>query len=220
MTRRFACLPLFLLAASFAVAGEKSESEEGFTPIFDGKTLEGWVGSVKGYGVEDGNLVCLKEGGGNLYTEKEYQDFVLRFEFKLEENANNGLGIRAPLEGDAAFVGMELQILDNEGPAYKDQLAEYQYHGSVYGVVPAKRGFLKPVGEWNEQEVTLKGRDIKVVLNGETIVDANLDKALKDGKTIDGREHPGLKKETGHIGFLGHGSRIEFRNLRIKDLSE
>lgn len=219
MLRVAVCSVLLSLAVPIA-AGEKTASEEGFVPLFDGKTLEGWIGSVQGYAVEDGNLICIKEKGGNLYTEKEYADFVLRFDFKLEENANNGLGIRAPLEGDAAFVGMELQILDNEGPAFKDKLAEYQYHGSVYGVVPAKRGFLKPVGEWNEQEVTLKGRDIKVVLNGETIVEANLDEALKDGKTIDGREHPGLENKTGHIGFLGHGSRVEFRNLRIKDLSQ
>lgn len=193
------------------------KSEEDFVSIFNGKDLDGWVGATKGYVVEDGNLVCLKKGGGNLFTEDEYSDFNLRFEFKLEPGANNGLAIRAPLEGNAAYVGMELQILDDADDVYKS-LKPYQYHGSIYGVVPAKRGHLKPVGEWNSQEVIANGRRVKVILNGETIVDADLDEASKDG-TVDGNKHPGLKNKSGHIGFLGHGARIEFRNLRIKDLS-
>jgi hypothetical protein len=208
----------FVPAATPVTLAEEP-SEEGFVPLFDGKTLDGWVGSTKGYAVEDGILVCLKEGGGNLYTKNEYADFIFRFEFKLEPGANNGLGIRAPLEGNAAYVGMELQILDDTADVYKN-LRPYQYHGSIYGVVPAKRGHLKPVGEWNSQEVICVGRRVKVVLNGTPIVDANLDEAVKDGKTIDGQDHPGLKREKGHIGFLGHGSRIEFRNIRIKDLSK
>ena len=193
------------------------EKEAGFVCLFDGKTLDGWMGATKGYVPEGGNLVCLKKGGGNLLTEKEYSDFIFRFEFKLTPGANNGLAIRAPLKGNAAFVGMELQILDDTAERYKN-LQPYQFHGSIYGVVPAKRGFLKPVGEWNSQEVICKGRQVTVILNGTTIVDADLD---KDGKepTMDHRPHPGLKNEKGHIGFLGHGTRIEFRNIRIKDLA-
>ncbi|GAB4153896.1 MAG: hypothetical protein Tsb009_30380 [Planctomycetaceae bacterium] len=194
------------------------EKSEGFVQLFNGKNLEGWVGAIKGYGVENGVLVCKKRGGGNLYTKNEYSDFIFRFEFKLEPGANNGLGIRAPLKGDAAYVGMELQILDNTSPRYA-KLKPYQYHGSIYGVVPAKRGYLKPVGEWNRQEVIAKGSHIKVILNGTTIVDADIVKASTP-KTLDGRNHPGLKRKSGHIGFLGHGSRIEFRNIRIKDLSK
>ena len=156
------------------------------------------------------------EGGGNLYTEKEYSDFIFRFEFQLTPGANNGLGIRAPLEGDAAYVGMELQILDNEAPIYAD-LKPYQYHGSVYGVIPAKRGFLKPVGEWNYEEVVVKGKNVKVILNGTVIVDGNIEEASKNG-TMDHNEHPGLLRDKGHIGFLGHGSVLWFRNIRIKEL--
>ena len=111
---------------------------------------------------------------------------------------------------------MELQILDNTALIYKD-LKPYQYHGSIYGVVPAKRGYLKPVGEWNSEEVIANGRQITVKLNGVTIVDADIDEASASG-TIDGNEHPGLKREKGHIGFLGHGSHVEFRNIRIKEL--
>ncbi len=199
---------------------EVSEKEqgEGFVSLFDGKSLDGWIGAVKGYAVEEGAIVCIPDKGGNLYTAKEYGDFVFRMEFKLTPGANNGLGIRAPTEGDAAYVGMELQILDDSAEVYKN-LQPYQYHGSIYGVAACERGHQKPVGEWNEQEVIVKGRNVKVVLNGHTIVDANLDEVSKDGKTVDGGKdsHPGLKREKGHIGFLGHGHKVMFRNIRIKD---
>ena len=120
------------------------------------------------------------------------------------------------MEGDAAYVGMELQILDNEAPVYKD-LHAYQYHGSVYGIIPAKRGFLKPTGEWNYQEVIAKGDHIKIILNGTVILDGDIREATKNG-TPDGNKHPGLFNEKGHIGFLGHGSPVKFRNIRIKEL--
>ena len=192
----------------------EAEASEGFSPLFDGRDLEGWTGNLAGYAAEDGKIVVHPErGGGNLYTAKEYTDFVLRFEFKLTPAANNGLGIRAPLEGDAAYVGMELQILEDGSPVYWD-LQPYQYHGSIYGVVPARRGVLRPVGEWNTEEVTVKGRRVTVVVNGVTVVDADLDEASASG-TMDGKDHPGLKRTSGHIGFLGHGSIVELRNIRI-----
>jgi hypothetical protein len=155
--------------------------------------------------------------GGNLYTEKEYADFIFRFEFQLTPGANNGLGIRAPLTGDAAYAGMELQILDDTAPVYAN-LQPYQYHGSVYGVIPAKTGYLNPVGEWNYEEVIVKGTQIKINLNGTTIVDGDI-AGPRDNGTMDHNAHPGLKNKTGHIGFLGHGSELKFRNIRIKDLS-
>ncbi len=193
------------------------EQVEGFVSLFNGKDLSGWVGNTKGYVAEDGRIVVHPElGGGNLYTEKEYSDFVFRFEFKLTPGANNGLGIRAPIEGDAAYAAMELQIIDNTHEKYKD-LQPYQYHGSIYGVVAAKREFLKPVGEWNSQEVVAQGNRIKVILNGETIVDADLKEATQNG-TADHRDHPGLFNKSGRIGFLGHGDPLEFRNIRIKEL--
>jgi len=194
-----------------------AEPEPGFTSLFDGASLKGWkLTNVKGegYGVKDGVIFCAKGGGGNLFTEKEYADFVLRFEFKLEPGANNGLGIRAPLEGDAAYVGMELQILDEVKLKYKGLRPE-QYHGSIYDVVPAKRGAMKEPGEWNTQEVTAKGRQIKVVLNGQTILDADLNK-VTDVAAL--QKHPGLLRESGHIGFLGHNDYLEFRNIRVKEL--
>jgi HEAT repeat protein len=193
-----------------------AEAAEGFVPLFNGRDLEGWTGKASGYAAEDGKIVVHPErGGGNLYTAKEYTDFVLRFDFKLTPAANNGLGIRAPLEGDAAYVGMELQILEDGSPVHW-KLAPYQYHGSVYGVVPARRGVLKPVGEWNSEEVTVRGRRVSVVVNGVTVVDTDLD-AASAGGTIDRRDHPGLGRTSGHIGLLGHGSVVEFRNIRIRE---
>jgi len=198
----------------------QEEIDEGFVALFNGKNLDGWQGNTTDYYAENGVLVVnpKKGGHGNLFTDKEYSDFVFRFEFKLTPGANNGLGIRAPLEGDAAYVGMELQILDNTAPIYAN-LHEYQYHGSVYGVIPAKRGYLNPLGDWNYEEVTVKGSRVKVVLNGATIVDGDIKEASKNG-TMDGNDHPGLKRDKGYIGFLGHGSQLYFRNIRIKDLSE
>ena len=194
------------------------EKMDGFELLFNGNNLDGWVGNKIAYVVEDGMIVIYpdKGGSGNLFTEKEYADFVFRFEFQLTPGANNGLGVRAPIEGDAAYKGMELQILDNTADKYKD-LQEYQYHGSVYGAIPAKRGFLKPVGEWNSQEVVLQGDTVKVILNGDVIVDGNLKEARKGG-TMDGKNHKGLKNKKGHIGFLGHGDLVRFRSIRIKEL--
>ena len=198
----------------------EAEKKEGFVPLFNGMNLTGWVGNLKDYFAKEGMIICDPERGGhgNLYTEKEYSNFIIRFEFQLTPAANNGLGIRAPLEGDAAYVGMELQILDNEAEVYKD-LHPYQYHGSVYGVIPAKRGYLKPVGEWNYQEVIAKGNRITITLNGTVILDGDIAEASKNfTATIDGNKHPGLSNKTGHIGFLGHGSWVAFKNLRIKEI--
>ncbi len=196
------------------------EADEGFRLLFDGQNMHEWTGNTQDYVMEEGTITLHPANGhgGNLYAKDEFDNFVLRFEFKLTPGANNGLGIRTPMEGDAAYVGMELQILDNEAPIYS-KLEPYQYHGSVYGVIPAKRGALKPVGEWNYQEVVADGNHIKVTLNGEVIVDGDIAKASQNGKaTMDHKEHPGLLNKSGHIGFLGHGSEVSFRNIRIKEL--
>ena len=237
MSRPFAVLMMLLAAgASLLLAGAAQapqQKEDGFTPLFNGKDFTGWVyglrangtenKSGKGYQIENGVIYSTKEDGGNLYTEKEYANFVFRFEFRLTPNANNGIGIRAPLVGDAAYAGMEIQVLDDGGSEYTNLLPG-QYHGSIYKVAPAKRGFQKPVGEWNSEEIVANGRQITVKLNGTTIVDANLDD-VKDEATL--KEHRDLSKPDGsqgiantkgHIGFLGHGAHVEFRNIRVKVL--
>ena len=221
-----------LMLIPIVSAGVAQKAEEGFTSIFNGKDLTGWVygsrrgaenKSGRGYQVENGVIYSTVEDGGNLYTEKEYADFVLRFEFRLTENANNGIGIRAPLDADAAYAGIEIQVLDDSGSKYTN-LRPAQYHGSIYDMVPAKRGFQKPVGEWNAEEITARGRQITVTLNGATIVDANLDDVKDEATLAKHRDlsrpegSRGIANTKGHIGLLGHGARVEFRNFRIKEL--
>ncbi|HEY2413656.1 MAG TPA: DUF1080 domain-containing protein [Pirellulaceae bacterium] len=197
-------------------------SEEGFKPLFDGKTLDGWQNGKDGYVIQDECIVSQPKGSGNLATVKEYSDFDLKFEFKLTPGANNGIGIRVPDETpgerlDPAFKGMEIQVLDDSSEKYAGKIKEWQHHGSVYGVVAAKTGFLKPAGEWNHEEIIARGKHITVILNGETIVDADVAKASENG-TLDGKAHPGLARDSGHICFCGHGAEVWFRNLRIKEL--
>ena len=231
MTRRsrltLAAIILFMGATTLRA------QDEGFTPLFNGKDLSGWVygrrgdgtenRTGKGYQVENGVLFTTKEDGGNLFTEKQYADFVLRFDFKLTENANNGIGIRAPLVGDAAYVGMEIQVLDDSGSEYRN-LRPAQYHGSIYQMFPATRGHQKPVGEWNSEEITVQGRKVVVKLNGATITEGNLDDVKDEALLAKHRDlskpegSRGIANATGHIGLLGHGTRVEFRNIRIKAL--
>jgi hypothetical protein len=202
----------------FVVAVIAAAVDPGFTDLFDGKTLNGWkfVGSRgSGYFVENGVLVSAPDTHGNLFTEAEYANFVLRFDFKLPERANNGVGIRAPYEGDAAYQGMEIQILDHDAEVYAGKLRAAQYYGSIYDVFPAKAGFLKPVGEWNQEEISADGSRIVVKLNGRVIIDADLE-TVTDSEVL--KKHPGLKRASGHIGLLAHDSRVEFRNLRIRKL--
>ena len=199
-------------AASHAEAPAEQPAEKGFVSLFNGKSLDGWQGSTKGYQVKDGVMIC--KPGGNIYTARTYDDFVFRFEFKLPPGGNNGVGIRTPLKGDPAYVGMEIQILDNSAPRYKN-LKPQQYHGSIYGVVAAKRGHLKPVGEWNSEEIRCEGPNVKVTLNGTVIVEADIS---QPHEFMHKRGHPGLKNKEGYIGFLGHGSPVEFRNIRIRRL--
>ncbi len=202
-------------AAAATPASATSPLEEGFAWLFDGSTLNGWIGDTAGYAVEDGSIACTPSGR-NLFTAKEYSDFTLRLEFMLTPGANNGIGMRAPTDGDAAFEGIEVQVLDDAHPRYAS-IKAWQANGSVYGVVPAKRGALKPAGEWNEQEIDLQGTRIRVTLNGTVIVDADLYRHAHDG-TLDGQPHPGLRRASGHIGFLGHGDRVLFRRIRVKEI--
>lgn len=205
-----------LVVMLLCVTSQATSQEGGWRSLFNGVDLSGWSGDVDGYAVEDGSLVSLRDGGGNLYVDGEYDDFVLQFSFRLEEGGNNGVGIRAERGKDAAYNGMEIQVLDDYAAQYAE-LHPWQFHGSIYGVVPATRGALKPAGEWNQEEIRADGSHVTVTVNGEVVVDADIREAARNG-TIDGREHPGLFNGSGAIGFLGHGSRVEFRDIRIREL--
>lgn len=213
----------------WAAGTSEQQCEEGFVPIFDGKTLDGWLGigdDKSSYYVEDGMLICRETGKVHIFTEKEFANFILRLQIKLDPGGNNGVGIRTKISKQPHIEGMEIQVLDDPyydaGKAILKTgkplvLKPYQHHGSIYGVVPAKTGHLRPTGQWNDEEITCVGRHVTVKLNGQVIVDADLDKV----EPIDGHDHPGLKYEKGHIGLHAHGNygaRVYFRNLRIKEL--
>ena len=224
--------------------------DEGFVPLIEGGGLAGWAGATEMYSVsEDGVLEChpeckLPDGvRGDIWTQRSFTNFVLRFEFAMPENGNNGLGIRMDPGKDAAYYGMcELQLLDDGGSKYydaknkADKLKPYQYTGSVYGIVPALRdntgrqiggkqknftgggSYVRKPGMWNFEEVKVIGSEIEVYLNGYLVTKADVSKYRGDGDTPDGRPHPGLHREAGPIGWLGHGHAVKWRNIRVKDL--
>jgi hypothetical protein len=190
---------------------------KGFEDVFNGKDFTGWAGPIDQYEVKDGAIVCKPKKGGTIYTKDEYSDFVARVEYKLPPAGNNGLAIRYPGHGDTAYVGMcEVQVLDDTAKAY-EKLDPRQYNGSVYGIVAAHRGYLRPVGEWNFEEVTVKGSTIKVELNGTVIVDADVSKVTQ---YMANSPHPGKDRTSGHFGFAGHNDPVAFRNIRIKRLEK
>ena len=200
---------------------EVNDKEAGFVPLFDGKSFDHWLNPTERWSIRDGRMVFsgeVKSGGlkredHKLMSVKQYEDFILRFEFKIGKRANSGVAIRAPLQGDAAFVAMEIQIIDNHN--WKG-LKTWQKHGSIYGVVAAETGHLRPPGQWNTEAISCRASHVKVTLNGVVIVDVD----LKDlpGRTLDGKSHPGLRRTRGHIGFLPHTKNSEYRNVRIKAL--
>ncbi len=193
----------------------RSHNAAGFKSVFNGKDLAGWAGAVANYEVKDGAIVCQPGKGGVLHTAEEYGDFVARVEFKLPPHGNNGLAIRYPGSGDPAYAGMcELQVLDSEHSNYAN-LDKRQYHGSAYGLVPAARGYLRPTGEWNFQEVTVKGSTVKVELNGYVILNADLSQVTE---FMANRPHPGKDLPRGYFGFAGHSDPVAFRNISIKRL--
>lgn len=188
---------------------------EGFVRVFNGKNFNGWTGPVENYEIKDGALFCKPGKGGTIYTSDEYGDFVARLEFKLPAGGNNGLAIRYPGDGDGAYTGFcELQVLDTEDPKYQG-LDPRQVHGSAYGMIPAHRGYLRPVGEWNYQQVTVKGSTIKVELNGYTILNGDVAKVTE---LMNNTPHPGKERMSGHFGFAGHSDPVEFRNIAIRPL--
>ena len=193
----------------------EGRDRDGFVPIFNGKDWTGWDGPVSEYAIADGTIMCMRGKGGTIFTKKDYADFVARLEIKLPPAGNNGLAIRYPGDGDTAYMGMcEVQTLDNDAPEYA-HLDPRQYHGSIYGMAPAARGFLRPLGAWNFEEVTVKGSRISVELNGTRIVDADVSTITE---FLDGKPHPGKDRTSGHFGFAGHNDPVAYRHVAIREI--
>lgn len=195
----------------------RSNRNDGFRPLLGGKDLNGWDGEVDNYEVVDGAIRCKENAGGVLHTTEEYGDFVARIEFKLPPAGNNGLAIRYPGSGNPAYAGMcELQVLDTEHAKY-NEIDPRQAHGSAYGMIAAHRGYLRPTGQWNFQEVTVRGSKIKVELNGSVILDGDLSGVTE---FMANTPHPGKDRKRGYFGLAGHGDAVEFRSIEVKTLPE
>jgi hypothetical protein len=190
------------------------ENPDAYESIFNGRDFSGWTGDLENYEIVDGTIACKEGKGGTVFTDKEYSDFIARLEFKLPPGGNNGLAVRYSGEGQPHLEGIELQVLDSEDPKYA-QLDPRQFHGSVYGLAPAHRGYLRPTGEWNFQQVTVRGSKVKVELNGTTILDADLSQVTE---SKDGAVPPGARRKSGHFGFAGHNDPVAFRNISIREL--
>ena len=208
---------------TLAEAGKKFES------LFNGKDFTGWQGATTNYTVVDGTIQCQTDKGGVLHSEKTYSDFVMRVDFQLPPAGNNGLVIRYPTSAeieampkekrstDGAYVGMtELQVLD-DGHAKYNKIDPRQAHGSAYGMAAAKRGFLRPTGQWNHEIITVQGSTIKVELNGTQILDADLSKVTD---FMANSPHPGKDRTNGHVGFAGHSDPVRFKNVEISSIAK
>lgn len=187
---------------------------EGFTALFNGSDLSGWkaTGKMDVWKADKGAIAVEKGGGGWLLTEKEFSDFELRLEFKMSKGANSGVALRTPTEGDPAYVGMEIQLIDDEG--WPGKLADYQHTGSIYDVVPSSKTNNKPIGEWNSMRIVCVGSKVTIEVNGKTVVDAN----LEDHKEKKGAKHPGISRGKGHVGFQSYNTLVEFKNVFIKPM--
>ncbi len=214
MPRTFLALAALILIAMPMHAGGGGPPK-GAEALFNGKNLAGWwmdASAKPVWGAEKGVIYCEGGGGGWLMTAKEFSDFELHLEYKMPKGGNSGVCIRSPLTGNPAYAGMEIQLIDDEG--WPEKLNNWQNTGAIYEVVPPKKIHNKPIGEWNQLKITAKGRQITVVNNGETLVDANLDDYAKQH----GARHPGILRTGGHVGFQSYNKRVEFRNIYLKAL--
>jgi hypothetical protein len=211
------------IAAEEANAILARHGADGFRPIFNGRNLEGWAGTLDSVTVQDGAMIWKAGKAGVPYWNRELGDFQARLRFKLPPGGNNGLAIRYPGTGRASYDGMtELQILDEDYNIVKKLPPEKhidarQYHGSAYGMIAAARGYQRPIGAWNFQEVTVQGSRIRVELNGTVILDADL--ATVDLATVlDQKPHPGKDRRRGFFGFAGHDDPVAFTDIAIREL--
>jgi len=215
---------LFLILFYMCVSCVAAEENHKFTQLFNGESdiSANWIGNLKGYPVKDG-IIVTEKGSGNIYTKKQYQDYIFRFEFKLPPGGNNGIGPRVAHPADktqrskdVAYGNFEIQILDDSHPKYA-KLKDWQFHGSAYGLAAAKKGALKPVGEWNTEEIYFKGTHLKITVNGQVILDTDIsNKKPENAKKL----ASGRNRGAGHIALAGHGPGIAFRNISIAELKD
>ncbi|HOZ49922.1 MAG TPA: DUF1080 domain-containing protein [Candidatus Hydrogenedentes bacterium] len=184
----------------------EQERQEGFIALFDGKTLDGWwiAGMPNGFVARDGNIEWERAGGGAILTRDRYENFILRLEWRLEKSgSNSGIFLRAPRAGRSSKIGMEFQLMGDHGVPPEEHVT-----GAIYDVLSPISNAGRPVGEWNELEITLDGPKMKAVLNGEVVQDLSLDD----------NEELKYRLRNGFIGLQDHGHKAAFRNIRLKRL--
>jgi hypothetical protein len=177
--------------------------------------LVGWQqigGPEESWRFEDGVLYTRGPSGGWLATNRSYDDFVLAVEFRVSPGANSGIFLRAPLEGDPAYTGLEIQILDDHAEQWS-HLEPYQYTGSIYGVQAPSERVTAKARQWQRMVVVARGTKIQVDLNGKRIIDTDL---TRYPHRLDA--HPGLMRTNGYIGLQSHSDRVEFRKIQIREL--
>ena len=200
-----------LLTAGGVEAAEAKPAEDGFVPMFDGKTLNGWR-TTGNWIVEKDGVVTLKPRAGEkgwqrydayLTTARKYKDFILDLEFKIGKGGNSGVFLRVGDPASQVKTGFEVQILDTHGKANPTA----HDCGGVIGTAAPSKNMAKPAGEWNRYIITCHGNHLEVELNGERIIDLELDEsAMKD------------RPPEGYIGFQDEAKRVWYRNVRIKEL--
>jgi hypothetical protein len=221
---------MLLVLFAGVVAQPAGAAEDGFVVLFpeNGVPKDWMVGEwnevskpVPGaaWTVENGILRSSTRRGNWLMSAREYSDFILEFEIKLTQQGNSGVALRAPMKGDPAFDGMELQVADYR---YNTKAKDSELTGGIYRAIAPSKQVYKPT-EWNKFRIELKGVHLKVTLNGEVIQDVDLDKYDQTVKRHDGSDAPPIKDRprSGHIGFQHLSSDsgpILIRGARLKEL--
>jgi len=214
-----------LMSAAWAADNELTEKEkaEGWKLLFDGTTLNGWkaLGRMEGWAVEDGAIACLVKGGGYLYSEEQFDDFVLSIDYKIAPRTNSGIFVRWSDLRDPVHTGIEIQVLDSHG---KEKPGKHD-DGAIYDIIAPRKNMSKPAGEWNHAVITCKDNLITVELNGEKICKIDLNQWTEAGKNPDGTKnkfkyaYKDLPRK-GHIGLQDHGGRVWFKNVKVKPLKK
>ncbi|MGA2701592.1 MAG: family 16 glycoside hydrolase [Isosphaeraceae bacterium] len=198
------------------------DTTSGFAPLFNGRDLTGWTvdgNDSSGWRVEGGEIVASGRGWSRsdfLLTDREYTNFVLRLEFKVTENANSGVGLRALLgeRVDGRPRNLEVQIRDDETiPAGQTEPTGSLFWSNGGPLIrPTKSDSLKPRGEWNTMEVELVGQTVHVTVNRQRVLNSYLSLLIPRPQVL-----PGVYRDRGRIGLQRHTGEVRFRNIQIKE---
>ncbi|MEE2723986.1 MAG: family 16 glycoside hydrolase [Verrucomicrobiota bacterium] len=186
--------------------------------LFNGKDLQGWEGiggdASKNWEVKNGTLSCTGGPGAQwIATKEEFSNFDLTMDFKLPENGNSGVFIRAPKKGTPYVDGIEIQLLDDAGEKWKN-LKPNQFTGSIYAALAPSHRATKKAGEWQNIRIKCVDEKCLVWVNNDKVIDTDLTKIAKEH----GKKIPGLSRTKGRIGVQNHGDRVYFKNIKLKEV--